>query len=90
MFSLSDLMDVHTGKLLPQLQTVHQMFQSHIHNECEVSGTIACVTVVTCLLLLQLCLGRGQTCAMCDSPDVLFPFDDNISSCQHCLAVFHK
>ncbi|XP_019855820.1 PREDICTED: uncharacterized protein LOC105313847 isoform X2 [Amphimedon queenslandica] len=35
LFSLSDLMNVQEGNLLSQLEVVHQMFLSHITNECE-------------------------------------------------------
>ena len=33
-------MDVQEGNLLSQLQVVHQMFLSHITNECEVQHSL--------------------------------------------------
>ena len=41
LFSLSDLMEVHKGKLLLQLNAVHGIFFSHIQRECEVCGQIS-------------------------------------------------
>jgi hypothetical protein len=36
LFSINDLMEIHNGTLLAQLQAVHEIFLSHICKECEV------------------------------------------------------
>nr|CAD7404194.1 unnamed protein product [Timema poppensis] len=37
-----------------------------------------------------LCNGRGYLCELCDSKEVIFPFDTTVCICQKCSIVFHK
>lgn len=37
MYSMKDLIGLQNGTLLPQVQAVHRMYTSHVHDECEVS-----------------------------------------------------
>lgn len=37
-----------------------------------------------------LCRAKGFTCEICQSPEILFPFDVYTSSCTSCSQVFHR
>eukprot|EP00039_Didymoeca_costata_P010361 m.139440 g.139440 ORF g.139440 m.139440 type:complete len:505 (-) comp14799_c0_seq1:131-1645(-) len=36
-----------------------------------------------------LCLAKGFFCEACDSKDVIFPFDSNVTKCPQCNTVYH-
>ena len=37
MFSLQDLVQVHQGTLLPEVQAIHRVFLTHIKSDCQVN-----------------------------------------------------
>nr|CAD7597424.1 unnamed protein product [Timema genevievae] len=42
------------------------------------------------LTQVKLCNGRGYLCELCDSKEVIFPFDTTVCICHKCSTVFHK
>ena len=37
LYSIQDLIDIHEGVLMPQLQTVYDEYSSHIREQCQVT-----------------------------------------------------
>ncbi|XP_064610504.1 differentially expressed in FDCP 8 homolog [Liolophura sinensis] len=72
MYSLTDLVDVHSDVLLPELAKVHSSFAQHIKSDC------------------QLCQAKGFICELCDTHEVLFPFDNIAVVCHQCSYVLHR
>ena len=74
---MQDLLDVKSGELIAFLGKTLAKFEDHIRD---------CV----------LCTAKGFFCELCDNKSdaarrcVIFPFDDDSSSCPDCNGVFHR
>lgn len=74
MYSLQDLVDVHNGTLALYLDNVLSVFRGHISS---------CV----------LCTAKGFLCELCPvktDQKIIFPFDEGVTQCPQCEAVFHR
>jgi len=71
-YTLNDLAEINSGRLIDFLTEVHADFARHIKLDCEK------------------CQAKGFICEMCNSENVIFPFDALAISCDRCGAVFHK
>lgn len=75
MYSLQDLLDIHSGALVSFLETVLDLFQSHI------------TSCVLCLAKGFVC----EICVETTGPaETLFPFDPQVDVCADCGAVYHR
>ena len=76
---MQDILDVKSGELIAFLEKTLATFEDHIRD---------CV----------LCTAKGFFCELCDNKSdtssarrcVIFPFDDDSSSCPDCNGVFHR
>merc|ERR1719186_2035007 len=69
-----DLVDVHNGSLAEYLDSVLAVFRGHI---------TSCV----------LCTAKGFLCELCpekNQKNILFPFDEGVTECPNCQAIFHR
>ena len=69
-YTLNDLAEINSGRLIDFLTEVHADFARHIKLDCEK------------------CQAKGFICEMCNSENVIFPFDALAISCDRCGAVF--
>jgi len=71
-YSLQDLMDLNTEKLVEWIRDLTERFIVHV-TKCNI------------------CKERGQPCAICHDPSVVYPFNVRTTTeCKTCHAPFHR
>lgn len=82
-------MEIHEGSLPTKLEETHRKYILHIMKECLVVQFKICY-VPEIIRFLQSCRGKGHVCRLCSCLPEVFPFENHVTRCHTCHAVYHK